>query len=625
MNRVLSPIRYFLLAAGCLPFLLFGQGFGTSPTTWGLPSGGVITSGGITAGYDEPSYSNAHQTSAGSENWTLQDMTGDGKPDLVVTSEGNGTIAQEFSPSSNSYWKVYVSTGSGFNTSPTAWSLPNGGMISGSGITWGYYLTSNINATTAGSENWDLRDMTGDGKPDLVVTGVGNGTITQEFSPSSNSYWKVYTNTGSGFNTSPTTWALPDGGVISTGGITGGYNRTSYSNAHQTSAGSENWNLQDMTGDGKPDLVVTSEGNGTIAQEFSPSSNSYWKVYINNGSGFNTSPFNWGLPSGGALGTGGITWGYYVTTDAGANTIAGSENWTLQDMTGDGKPDLVVTSVGNGTIAQEFSPSSNSYWKVYTNTGTSFSTSPTNWGLPSGGALGTGGITWGYYLTTDAGANTIAGSENWTLQDITGDGKPDLVVTSVGNGSIAQEFSPSSNSYWKVYANTGSGFNTSPTNWGLPSGGTISTGGITWGYYLTSYTNATTAGSENWTVEDMTGDGRPDMVVTGVGNGTIAQEFSPSSNSYWKVYTNAFLTNVDELAAASAVRLYPNPAHDHVVVETDEIILELRLLDAQGRLVLSERAGADRATLPVADLKAGMYTLQLVHVDHVRTARVVVE
>jgi hypothetical protein len=176
-----------------------------------------------------------------------------------------------------------------------------------------------------------------------------------------------------------------------------------------------------------------------------------------------------------------------------------------------------------------------------------------------------------------------------------------------------------------VYANTGSGFNTSPTNWGLPSGGSISTGGITWGYYLTSYTNATTVGSENWTVEDMTGDGKPDLVVTGAGNGTVAQEFSPSSNSYWKVYTNAFLTNVDEFAAASAVRLYPNPARDQVVVETDEIIQELRLLDAQGRLVLGQRAGVDRATLLVADLRAGMYTLQLVHVDHVRTTRVVVE
>jgi general secretion pathway protein G len=36
----------------------------------------------------------------------------------------------------------------------------------------------------------------------------------QEFSPGSNSYWKVYTNTGNGFSTSATNWTLPEGGYL---------------------------------------------------------------------------------------------------------------------------------------------------------------------------------------------------------------------------------------------------------------------------------------------------------------------------------------------------------------------------------------------------------------------------
>ncbi len=47
--------------------------------------------------------------------------------------------------------------------------------------------------------------MNGDAKPDLVVTSVCNATA----SPIGDQRWDVYLNTGQGFASTPTPWALP--------------------------------------------------------------------------------------------------------------------------------------------------------------------------------------------------------------------------------------------------------------------------------------------------------------------------------------------------------------------------------------------------------------------------------
>jgi len=51
--------------------------------------------------------------------------------------------------------------------------------------------------------------MNGDGKPDLVVTGVLGASSVSEVGAN---VWHVYINNGtSGFATSPITWATPNG------------------------------------------------------------------------------------------------------------------------------------------------------------------------------------------------------------------------------------------------------------------------------------------------------------------------------------------------------------------------------------------------------------------------------
>ncbi|MEL0596741.1 MAG: FG-GAP-like repeat-containing protein, partial [Planktothrix rubescens PR223] len=140
------------------------------------------------------------------------DYTGDGKPDFLLTGFG----------SSGSISKLYKNTGSGF-IEDTSISLPS---VFESSVAWS--------------------DYTGDGKPDLLLTGGEN---------SGNHISKLYKNTGSGF-TEDTSISLP--------GVWGS---------------SVAWS--DYTGDGKPDLLLNGNDN---------SNNYISKLYKNTTTTSDTTP-----------------------------------------------------------------------------------------------------------------------------------------------------------------------------------------------------------------------------------------------------------------------------------------------------------------------------------------------
>jgi len=426
-------------------YLNTGNGFSSSSTTWSLPAGGEVYNGVNQGFWSLGSFGN----DTGSDSWSTLDIDGDGRPDLVCTGTrvSNGYVT-EFSPANNSYWKVYLNTGTGFSSSSTTWSLPAGGEVY-NGVNQGFWSLGSFGNDT-GSDSWRTLDIDGDELVDLVCTGtrVSNGYVT-EFSPANNSYWKVYLNTGNGFSSSSTTWSLPAGGEVYNGVNQGFWSLGSFGN----DAGSDSWRTLDIDGDELVDLVCTGTrvSNGSVT-EFSPANNSYWKVYLNTGNGFSSSSTTWSLPTGGEV-YNGVNQGFWSLGSVGNDT--GSDSWSTLDIDGDGLVDLVCTGtrVSNGSVT-EFSPANNSYWKVYLNTGNGFSSSSTTWSLPAGGEV-YNGVNQGFWSLGSVGNDT--GSDSWRTLDIDGDGSVDLVCTGtrVSNGSVT-EFSPANNSYWKVYlqANT---------------------------------------------------------------------------------------------------------------------------------------------------------------------------
>lgn len=347
--------------------LMYGQGFPATPVEWSVPNGG-FTLNEISHGFNYVSTPSSNLDN-GTEFWEVVDMNGDKMPDLVSTGIRTTGILDAFASGTGPCWHVFMSNGSGFDAEPTLWSLPAGGKISTNELGFSKIRGS---GGTEGSETWDLSDLNGDGRPDLIVTAQNTGGTFTGFSPDNGAYWKVYLNTGTGFSDVPMNWPLPMGGLIMNGnalGFTSAFN-TNFTGSTLTT-GSDLWNLTDMDGDGLQDLTIYSEFDQVLGQPigFQPNAMSYWKVHLNTGSSFNNTYETWALPNGGGK-FNGVDLGFNGPFRQNTSASLGSQNWNFVDINGDSKPDLVVTAerIAGGTDVV-FSGNATSYWKVYLNTG----------------------------------------------------------------------------------------------------------------------------------------------------------------------------------------------------------------------------------------------------------------
>ncbi|HLK90544.1 MAG TPA: VCBS repeat-containing protein [Polyangia bacterium] len=280
----------------------------------------------------------------------------------------------------------------GFASAPTAWSLPSFGSCAFDQGTSG--IVQN------GSLSYSTLDINGDGKPDLVVSYVASNC-----SPTvPAAQWLVYLNDGTGFSSTATPWSLPSFGSScafnqGTSGI--------------VQNGSLSYSTLDMNGDSKPDLVVS-----YVASNCSPTvPAAQWLVYLNNGTGFSSTATPWSLPS----------FGSSCAFNQGASGIVqnGSLSYATLDITGDGKPDLVVSHAA--TNCSPAVPAAQ--WLVYPNAGTGFASTAIPWSLPSFGSS----------CAFDQGTSGIVqnGSLSYATLDITGGGKLDLVVSHAASNCSA--------------------------------------------------------------------------------------------------------------------------------------------------------------------------------------------
>lgn len=631
-------LNFTLLACFSIANLI-AQGFGNTPTNWPIPQGGHISSN-INYGFDALGYSAGG--TLGNQTWSIMDINGDGRPDLVVTAEtvefeqfANQAIA--FGSGSNRYWKVYLNNGNGFSATSVNWPIPQGGHIS-SNINYGFDALGYSAGGTIGNQSWSVIDMNNDSKPDLVVTAetvefeqFSNQAIA--FGIGSSRYWKVYLNTGSGFSTAPVNWTIPQGGHTYS---TINYGFDALAATADSEVGDQTWSVLDINADGKPDLVVTAQK--VEFSQFSPQaiafgtgSNRYWKVYLNNGSGFNLTSTNWPIPQGGEVYST-IPYGYNALGGYSAGGSIGDQTWSVLDMNNDNKPDLVVTaevkafaSFSNQSTA--FGPANAKYWKVFLNTGSGFNMTANTWNLPQGGEV---------YSTIDYGFNAIAGATNggpvgdqtWSVIDMNNDNKPDLVVTAESKEFVqfsnqSTAFGPPNAKYWKVYLNNGSGFNLASANWSIPQGGEVYST-IDYGYNaLAGYSMGGQVGDQTWSVLDMNNDHKPDLVVTAesvafeqFSNQSIA--FGSGSNRYWKVFLNAGVLQTDDfVSTTSDIAIYPNPSNAifHVASKNGAENMSLDVNDLSGRTILQTEGNfVDLSTFPKGIYLLNIQTGQQSHV-----------
>ncbi|MDB5284726.1 MAG: cell surface protein [Bacteroidota bacterium] len=609
-------------------FIADAQFSGTA-TKWPTPQGGIIA-GNYPLGfnYTAPITINGYPVSNNSETWNLLDMNGDGKPDLVVTAEalGNNNTPTQFGAGASPHWNVYLNTGTQFSSTPITWSTPIGGIRQ-----TGFYDIIGRIAGADSSDLWDLTDMDGDGKPDLLVTGTWKQGFGRQYSATSNPYWLVYLNTGSGFSSAAITWSTPTGGFIVNGTDHLGYNITEGNGGNNPgngapSDGSHHWALLDVNGDHKPDMVITAIVDTGVATQFNAGANPYWQVYLNTGTGFSATATNWKTPVGGAVNNYGVRWGYNQVGERISNYFAGSELWNISDIDGDGKPDLVVTALQSNVQgdAAEFNSTSTPYWKVYLNTGTGFSPNALAWRTPTGGidlrdTLGY------YYFGQEPGAQLSVYNEwtvdqgQWSLTDLNGDGKPDLVVTGkwidASGVNYVAEFGIPSTPCWKIFLNSGTGFDTVGQLWFTPSGGELVSGRAAGYNYVNALAGADPSDlstGEGWSLTDLDGDGFPELVVESNTRTGGNVEFSDSTGPYWKVFKN-LLTGIAENKTTALWVVYPNPSNTgwHLKVNAELLNSTVEIFDVTGRRVFESVITDQQSLITLPGAATGIYTLRI--------------
>ena len=385
------------------------DGFDDDPESWDLPEG-----------YAELNFVGPGQAKCDESDSTwhsLLDVDGDGALDLVVTNLCDGSQ----DPGTDE-WLVYLGVEGGFTMAPTKWSLPGG------------YAALNFVSTTQekcdeSDSTWhSVFDVDGDARPDLIVRNLCDGS-----SNPGTDYWLVYRGVDGGFAADPEEWALP-----------GGYADLNFIRTSQAKCDESNssWHsVLDLDGDARPDLLVQNLCDGS-----SNPGTDHWQVYFGGEGGFDGSAVEWALP-------GGYADLNFISTSQAKCDESDSTWHSLLDLSGDGALELVVGNVCDGSV----NPGTD-HWLVYGPEGEGFADDPVEWSLPGGYA------NLNFIATSQAKCDESDSSWH-SLMTLSGDSRPDLVVTNLCDGSEE----PGTQS-WRVYPGEDGGFAESPVEWTLPAG-----------------------------------------------------------------------------------------------------------------------------------------------------------
>lgn len=323
---------------------------------------------------------------SGALDWFLVDFDEDGFLDLVVTSSCDDASVGA------SRWLVYPGSQTGFGA-PLSYAIPQ---------------------AAPGCAAFALADIDVDGALDLVVTSLCSDATV------GTSRWLVYRNFGGTFASAATSFALPAGAAA------GAFDATER-DAAQCSSGKPAFGFFDVTGDRFADLVVT-----TACDDITVGT-AYWRVYPGSASGLGAAT-SFPLPGTAAFGA-------PFSGAMSCTSTPRASAFTLADFDGDGKVDIVETQrcddAAIGTAA----------WNVYANQGTKFASSPNVVLLP----VFAGEASPAFPIAAGA-TSCSSGTLRWSLADVDGDFKPDLVVTQTCATA------PLASGDWLVFPNKGTSF-----------------------------------------------------------------------------------------------------------------------------------------------------------------------
>ncbi len=334
-------------SALCRSSATYGTDFSNTVSQWRVPTLQGASGHGVYA------TSNRQVSFRDNERWEIMDLNGDGRPDLVSPSKYTDTSEVYGYGTTATHWRVWLNTGDRFSSTSAQWKVPTLQGASGHGV----YATSNSQVSFRDNERWEIMDLNGDGRPDLVSPSKYTDTAEVYGYGTAATHWRVWLNTGDRFASASTQWKVPTLQGASGHGV------HVTSNSQVSFRDNERWETMDLNGDGRPDLVSPSKYTDTVEVYGYGTAATHWRVWLNTGNRFSSMPAQWSVPTlQGASGH-----GVYATSNSQAS-FRDNERWEIMDLNGDGRPDLVSPSKYTDTAEVYGYGTMETYWRVWLNT-----------------------------------------------------------------------------------------------------------------------------------------------------------------------------------------------------------------------------------------------------------------
>jgi hypothetical protein len=305
---------------------------------------------GGTCTFTPPQTVDAGGTVMSSSAVSLGDFNSDGRADVFLSGVDNWDAG-------NDYWRFRVGTACNATTGQCTWSPVQ---------------TLDSGATTLSGGGVAVTQLDGNPAPDVVLAGIDNWDAGDDYFR-----YRIGMNcTAAGVCTwSPVQTVPGNGTTLSSGGVAAG----------------------DLDGDGVPEVLIS-------AIDAWDAGNDYFRYVIGTAC----------VPA-----TGACSWSP-VATVAGDGTSLSGGGVALADLSGDGRPEVIVTAVDNWDVDLD-------YWRFRVGTGC---------------APATGGCAWGPLRTAPAEGAVVSGG-GLVVSDLNGDGTQDMAFVGIDNWDSGDD-------YWRL-------------------------------------------------------------------------------------------------------------------------------------------------------------------------------